>query len=238
MKSMLKRAASAILVVAIALTTVLAVPTAEVEAASVSYPKTMTVYLQDKSGTSSGYTEGDTIKVKTTKKVKNAKSSKKSVLKLEGTDKFKKYSLISFYAKKAGTSKVTYKVGSKTYTTKVTVKNYTNPAKTIMISGVKSGKNIASKFKKANEDDTFKISTTTNKAKLTVQAAKGWKLTEAVFRDEDTGKNLVEKTYSKGTSKKKTYSLGKLTKGHTCWAALTFKNTKTSGTQTIYVGMY
>ena len=134
--------------------------------AAISVPKSQTVYLTSKNGTSSVSipVNGLTKKQKITKS--SVKSSNTSVMAPSSLDrntneyttqyinnKSKDYSSsyvsssIYFDAKKAGTSTITFKVGSKSYKSKVTVKKYVNPATTIIIPGVNSGKNIASRYR-------------------------------------------------------------------------------------------
>ncbi len=228
MKTSLKRIFSALLVVVLAAGIFIATP-AEAEAASkLSYNKKITIYLMTTSG--AGFED---IKVKTSKTVKSVKSSNKSVAGDLSVEKHKTYSLISVVGKKAGTAKITFKVGGKKYTTKVTVKNYTNPIKTLKISGVGGGKNIASKVKKKNEVDLSLKKNITN-AKLTIKTAKNWKLTDISFYDGTVGDSKVDKTYSKGTSKKKSYKLKKLKKSHSYYLCMDFKNKKNGGVQHIY----
>ncbi len=173
-------------------------PVKETEAASLYYDKKVTVYLQDKTGKSSGYIY-DSIYIDEPGqpiKLSSLKSSKSSVVEVTGIDNDDYCSFIDFKAKKPGMAKITFKVGSKTYTSTVTVKNYKNPAKTVQISGVNKGKNIASKSKNKNYVDNLKLSKTTKKAKLKVKAASGWELEMVNFYDNTNGKQIVDKFYS------------------------------------------
>ena len=61
------------------------------------------------------------------------------------------YAYIELTAKKAGTATLTYKVDGKKYTTKVVVKPYKNCLESLQVTGINSGKNIASKYKKSHE---------------------------------------------------------------------------------------
>ncbi len=234
MKSTLKKLVSALLVVAMAAGMLAMAPASESEAASMSYDKKMTIYLWGKNGTSTHYAYGGIEIHRPSKSIKasSVTSSKPSVVEVSGVDNDKKYkvSYIDLYAKKTGTSKITFKVGSKKYTTKVTVKSYTNPAKTVKITGVNKGKNIAGKTKKKMVYEGLALTKTTKKVKLKVKAKSGWKLIRVEVADYTKyPKDLLYKTYAKGTSKQKTYSVGTLKKSHSYEVQLTFKNKKTGG---------
>ncbi len=235
MKTSLKRILSALLVVVLAAGIFVASPPADAEAASsLKYDKKVTVYLARKTGKSSKYSS-DSIKVNTSKSVESVKSSKKSVVGGLLVEPHGSYSLIDFTGKKAGTSTISFKVDSKTYKTKVTVKKYTNPIKTLKVTGVSSGKNIASKVKKTREANVS-LKKTKKNAKLTIKTAKNWKITEVYVTDTTTtsAKTKVNKTYKKGISKKKTYKLKTLNKNHSYFISLTLKNKKNGGVQYIY----
>lgn len=77
---------------------------------------------------------------------------------------------------KAGTSKVSFKIGDESYSTKITVKNYTNAIDTMKITGISSGKNIASKLKKQN-NASLTLNKNVKNAAVTVKAKSGWKVT-------------------------------------------------------------
>ncbi len=101
------------------------------------------------------------------------------------------YIEIYYEVKGYGTSKITYKIGSKKYTTKVTVKkgkgddsgDYVNPLSKFTISGVNKGKNLASKLKKVNYIDDMKLASTQKKAKVTAKVKDGWKITSITIYD-------------------------------------------------------
>ena len=180
--------------------------------AAISIPKSQTVYLRSKSGTTS-YTgivgiavDGMTKKQKITKSsvkssntsviaptsmYRNASDSSYQSFENSGYDysRSSAYSYIDLVAKKPGTATVSFKIGSKTYKTKVTVKNYVNPAATIKIPGVNSGKNIASKFKSQNYA-SGKQAKTVKSGKISVKAASGWKLTNISVYDNRTNQTI------------------------------------------------
>ncbi|MBP5159376.1 MAG: hypothetical protein ILP10_03660 [Lachnospiraceae bacterium] len=114
-----------------------------------------------------------------------------SVYSTDVTWEGKGYAEIYYEVKGFGTAKFSYKIGSKKYTTKVTVKkgsgdassNYVNPLSKLTISGVNSGKNIASKLKKYNYVENLKLASTQKNAKVTAKAKKGWKITSITIYD-------------------------------------------------------
>ena len=180
--------------------------------AAISIPKSQTFYLRSKSGTTSysGFVgisvDGMTKKQKITKSsvkssntsviaptsmYRNASDSSYQSFENSGYDysRSSAYSYIDLVAKKPGTATVSFKIGSKTYKTKVTVKNYVNPAATIKIPGVNSGKNIASKFNSQNYA-SGKQATTVKSPKISIKAASGWKLTNVSISDIKSNQSL------------------------------------------------
>ncbi len=218
MKSVLKRVVSALLIVAIAATTMLLTAPVEVEAAGkMSYDKTMTVYLR------TPYTTSSTLKIKNPKgSITSAKSTNTNILEITSYTSKR----VCFTAKKAGTAKIKFKMKGKTYKCTVTVKKYTNPIKTLKVTGVNSKKNISGKFKKKSEV-SLSLPKTKKNAKLVVQAADDWKL-KSVYINKNSQSSKT-KTYSGGTTKQKTISLGTLKKSKAYGFILTFKNKKTGG---------
>lgn len=76
---------------------------------------------------------------------------------------------------KTGKSVISFKAGDKTYKSSITVKDYVNPMESLTISGVNSGKNLASKFnKQANINEKLKKDIKNGVVK--VKAKKGWKI--------------------------------------------------------------
>lgn len=131
--------------------------------------------------------------------------------------------------KKAGTSTVFFKIGSKTCKTKVTVKKYTNPVKSLTISGVNSGKTLKSKFK-SSSSASGKLTTTTRNAKIVLKAADGWKIQDLSL----SSSSGVYQSYSSYSSPKSSATLrvGTLKKS-SYYVSATLVNTKTEGTITL-----
>ncbi len=87
-----------------------------------------------------------------------------------------KYTDFSFRALKKGSSNITIKSGSTTYKKKVNVLNYVNPLKTLTISNVNGGKNIAGKFKAKNYN--IVKGTSANQIKVKASTKSGWVIKE------------------------------------------------------------
>ena len=227
MKQLVKKVFAAALALTV-MFTMLAPVTAE---AAVTYNKSQTLYRTSKSGTSytgiqvSGLTKSQTIK-KT-----SVKSDKTSVVKpwyLErSTSSYKteyfssnmtgySYNYYSYYIglelKKAGTAKVSFKIGNKTYKTTIKVKNYTNPLSSVTLTGVNSGKNIASKMNSSNYCSTLKLTKTTRNAVVKVKPKSGWKVTSINVENSQTGDTMSISNYgTKGVSNA-SLKVGTLTK--------------------------
>lgn len=93
------------------------------------------------------------------------------------TDSIRRYANIRFRPLAAGTATITAKVGSQTLSKKITVYNYTNPLKSLVISGIEGGKNLASKFKKTSSVTGAALTKNTTIKKITAKAASGWVIT-------------------------------------------------------------
>ncbi|MCM1569971.1 MAG: hypothetical protein NC081_11075 [Roseburia sp.] len=167
-------------------------------------------------------------------KLKSVKSSAKSVATVESiqhtastystnityTDSVNKpynYKYDSYYAyinlklKKAGTTKISFKIGSKSYSTSLKVMKYTNPAKSITITGVNSNKDISSKTKSKN-NGTVKVSKKASNAKIALSAKSGWKITNIEFRNYAQNIQYSQSYNATGVSKATMY-VGNLAKG-------------------------
>ncbi|MCC8066190.1 MAG: hypothetical protein LIO94_03690 [Clostridiales bacterium] len=222
-----------------------------VSADTTGIPSSQVVY---QTSTSSSYQYGYISLNDLSAKVKSPKSSNTSVASVyslsNGTYTSKnyeydssssnRYATITLKLKKAGTTKVTYKVGSTSYTTKVTVKAYSNPVKKITLTNVNSSKNFASASKtSANvyDNDSLKLSKTTSNAKLNLTAASGWKISsiyvsDSKYADNVSTDNSFSRSYSSGkeVSSVKNLNIGKLTAGRNHYLYITFVNSKTNGT--------
>jgi len=156
--------------------------------------------------------------------ISRIKSSNTKVLTVKKSS-VKNSSGVEITAKKAGKAVVSFraKKGKNTYSYKctVTVRKYTNPIKTLKLGN----KNYRSQF--ANYDYFNLNSKKTVKGKLTVSAAKGWKLKEIQLYNSKTQKAKTIKNKSTVSLKNKT---------NTLW--LTFTNTKTKRNTVIFLTNY
>lgn len=91
---------------------------------------------------------------------------------------------------KAGTTKITFKIGKKTYTSTIKVLPYTNPLSRLTITGIKNGSstNLAGKFSK-NSSTQVKLPNTQKNAQISLNAASGWKIIRVYYMAE--GKNRM-----------------------------------------------
>ena len=125
-------------------------------------------------------------------------------------------------AKKAGTTTVSYQIGSKTYQTKVTVKNYVNPLSSLKISGVNSGKNIATQANKTDQV-ACKLKKTVKNATVTVKAKSGWKI--SYIGRNAKGGDGCSYSFSKGVSAV-AVPVGTMTKNKSYMVTIQLENTK------------
>ncbi len=227
MKKTMKRLMSLVLVLTLAAAVL--VPATTAQAADLKYTKNLTVYL-----TADGWVEWTATNSNTSKKLTSFKSSDTSIFEVQYDEAEGKKPSNWLKLNKAGTAKLSFKYGGKTYTSTVTVKKYTNPVKTFKLTGVSSGKDVSSKSKKTN-NPSLKLKKSSDNAKLTIKAKSGWKIKSVVFTNQTDWKTLVSKTYksSKVTSSY-TKKLGKLRKSKSYYAEVTFVNTSNKGTITVY----
>lgn len=136
---------------------------------------------------------------------------------------------ISLNTKATGKAKISWKIGSKTYSTNVTVLKYTNPLKSMVITGLKNGtsSNLAGLFKNTNSASGTLAKTTKN-ATVKITAASGWKITNANYNSNDLYRNVSSWN---GTSSV-TLHPGTMTKNSYNSVYVTLRNTKTGGTVT------
>lgn len=220
------------------------------KAATPSYVKEQTVYLQSAKGTTTKWIFVSNLDEKDAIKKKNVTSSKKSVASIYALEKrnstysykyeyyngakdheysSKSYGYdIGVTFKRAGTTKVKFKIGDKSYTSKLTAKKYTNPVKSFKFADKTIDK---SKFKKQNTYGTSYKKNQDN-AKLTVKAASGWKIINVSFNSPDTYDEMNYYCTNKPKSSVTLYC-GEVEKNKPYRAYVTFRNTKDNGTITV-----
>ncbi len=187
-----------IFTIAIGLVVMLSVSPGLIAQAATKTLDTETYYLR-----STTSTEFISIYAAGARSVKNIKSTNKKVVKPDGyqvyvetsrrisTDSKGKeskgdledntYSNVYFIGLKEGQSTISYTVGKTEYKKKIYIKKYVNPLKTLTISNVNGGKNIAGKFKKSN--NVSLKGKTANKLKVTAVAANGWEIERITASD-------------------------------------------------------
>lgn len=138
-------------------------------------------------------------------KVTNLKSSKKSVV--AATLKYErnlKNPIVTLKLKKAGTSKVTFKVKGKKYAVKVKVVKYQQAIESLTIGTKDCTGDLSTKMlaRAVGGDYLALPMATSNSNKVNVVAADGW-----------TFKKINTYTYVKGKTKVKTYKNGATVKG-------------------------
>ena len=176
-------------------------------AAKIEYDKNMVLYLSDFDNTE--FITVYNLKKNAKFNDKSVKISNKSVMTLESTGfytfrtKKKKDLRLMFLVKKAGKTKVTFKIGNKKYKINVTVKKLKNPIKKMTITGVNNNKNIATKISYdrinryltgdwscfADGFDNVKTSSST----LKVTPAKGWKIKNIFYSADNYSHYRVKK---------------------------------------------
>lgn len=136
------------------------------------------------------------------------------------------YYSIGYDMLKAGTAKIQYKVGSKTYTTTIKVLPYTNPIKSLTITGVG---NLASRFKTNSSASKLQIKKAQKNALIKCTAASGWKIDSVYFNNSKTDVSRSI-SCSKGAASV-TLHAGNLAAKQTGSIIVNLTNTKTGGQQ-------
>lgn len=213
--------------------------------AAVQYPKTKTLYLQQKGSGNwyygslsiSNLAAGETV-LKS-----SVKSSNPSVMYVTGIDRniyisqdsdgesrLEESDLINLHYTRTGTSKISFKVGKKTYTSTIKVLPYVNPVSQLKISGVKNGSssNLAGKTGKGcAQNVTLKVPTAQKNAVLSVKAASGWKITSVYYYNK---KQNVSRSWSSRGASSLSMRIGNLNTGSGANVYIDFENIKTGGT--------
>ena len=207
------------------------------------YPKTQYYYLDEKGGTGRGELTvsglgakekitKDSIKSSSTAVVKVGRLDQSLIWTEEGTFgrqpvsgvQYTNAYTIELNLAKAGTSKISFKVGNKTYTSTVRVLPYANPLSGLTITGVKNGTgtNLAGKFAKSSTA-YVKVPKTQKEAQISMKAAAGWKITNICYLAE--GKNRIL-TSEKGLNSAAIF-VGRMPTGEAFRSvSITLRNTK------------
>lgn len=226
------------------------IPDGVYAANGITYDKNQTQYLKSKSGTFSSVSiyidnipdnqtiDKSSVKVISGKSIVSLWTFRKSredhnidYIK-SGRKPYKKiseYYDISLDIKKAGTAKVSFKVGNKTYVSTVRALPYTNPISSLTITGVKNGSssNLAAKFKNSADDAKCKVKKAQKNALITCKAASGWKITDMSFtnKNNNTARDISKKNGVSSISLR----AGNLVAGQKGYVDIDLVNTKTGG---------
>lgn len=195
---------------AVAVSMAMAVPVTT--QAAITAPSKAVGYLTSADGQSNVSFEVRGMKASEQIKMSSVKSSNKAVgevTEINGTYYFEKDNINNSYCylyvtgKKAGTTTISYKVGSKTKKTKLTVKKYVNPVKKITLTGVNDGEDFSSLTDEQADvsgewDDQagkqispFTVEAAKNPV-LYIEPASGWSITELYVNIND---NMYENYY-------------------------------------------
>ena len=239
-------------------------PLAASASSTIDYSKTKTLYMAGKNKPApyymifiSGVPSKNSIS-KSSIKV----TSGKSVIALSDLTTSKNTSYISYFekgltsfsntnhyygigidVKKAGTGKISFKVGNKTYTSTIKVMPYVNPISKLTVTGVKNGSssNLAGKFKTSSSASSVRVNKAQKNAYITCKAASGWKITSISFLNKKTNttRRIVSTNginRSTGVSSLSFYA-GSLTAKQTGEITVNLCNAKTGGTQTCTINL-
>lgn len=210
----------------------------------------VTVYLSDKEGSSYVWADFSVWGLEKDSKITDVKSSNKKVVQVysvqhsQGKTKYTEEdredsewydAYIENKALKAGTATVSFKVDGTTYKKKITVKGYTNPVKSLVLTGVSSA-NQKSKFAKGDYAN-IPLKKNAKAGYLKVSAASGWKIRRVYWYDrtDDDWDTYRQFSSGKGVASVK-MPVPAMKKTGRYNVEVEFVNTKTGGTK--YINLY
>ena len=140
---------------------------------------------------------------------------------------------ISLKLAKAGKTTVSFKIKGVKGTQKVNIqiKKYTNPVKSLKISGIKG--DLKNKTKSSTASSYLKLNKTVSNASVKVTAAKGWKISEVSVYDTENERYTRINSYSKPFGSGTLY-LGKLEKNKEYTVRVEFTNPSDGGSISCY----
>lgn len=201
--------------------------------------KAAKIYLGSKDGSQYGWYSIEIRDLTAKSKITEIKSDDKKVAKVysldtwsssykyfdeEGIDSEYHSASIGIRGLKTGTATVSFKVDGKKYSKKFTVLGYENPAKNFQLTGINKT-NLKSKFAKGSYAQA-KLKADSKAGNLVVEAAKGWKITDATWSDQGEDYSSQSFYSSKGVSSVK-LAIPKMTKKGNYYIWVTFVNTAT-----------
>ena len=206
------------LITLITLLVMAAAVTVSVQAAP-KVPKSQTLYMKPTPWAKTGETSGSIDVKGMGKSQKIIKSSVKSSNKSRIKISYVSTNMITYTVKKPGTAVISFKIGSKKYRTKIYGKKYQNPAKSVVITGVKNGArtNLASLTNKNTSSKQLHLKKTVKNPKVQVKAGKGWKIQWISYMCSavEAGMESGMKSYKKPVSKASIRIFTKSDKMHT-----------------------
>lgn len=253
-KSVLKKLVAGVAVFSMAFT--MLSPISVKAAGKIYYPKKQVVYQTSKTG--GGYVNFSVDNIPKGQKVFKVTSNKTAVAKpyriyhnnneytntyLEkGMTQFSntggsRYANIELRALKKGTATISYKIGKstkscKTYKTILTVYAYENPIRSLTITGVNNGKNLASAFKTNNYAfETKPVAKNQSNARITVATNKNWKVTSISISKNYDNSYMYISYPQKSARTSLTLPVGTLKAKRGAYVYVNLYNTKTGGTQ-------
>lgn len=213
--------------------------------AAVDFPKSKTFYLEKKGSNQLSYGELDVYNLDAGESISRTslKSSAASVIQpvllqksisidqdMDGNMRMSETDTIQLNYYKTGTSKLSFKVGNKTYSSTLKVLPYVNPLLQLKLSSARNGAsaNLAGITSQGCDTmKTLRLQKNQNDAILTVKAASGWKVVSVSYRNEQ--ENMGKNYSSRGVSTV-TMHLGKMNTKSKSTLYITLQNSKTGGT--------
>ena len=140
---------------------------------------------------------------------------------------------ISLKLAKAGKTTVSFKIKGVKGTQKVNIqiKKYTNPVKSLKISGING--DLKNKTKSSTASSYLKLNKTVSNASVKVTAAKGWKISEVSVYDTENERYTRINSYNKPFGSGTLY-LGKLEKNKQYRVSVEFTNPSDGGSLYCY----
>ena len=140
---------------------------------------------------------------------------------------------ISLKLAKAGKTTVSFKIKGVKGTQKVNIqiKKYTNPVKSLKISGING--DLKNKTKSSTASSYLKLNKTVSNASVKVTAAKGWKISEVSVYDTENERYTRINSYNKPFGSGTLY-LGKLEKNKKYQVSVEFTNPSDGGSLYCY----
>ena len=213
-----------------------------------AFAETRTVYLDSKDFASPVYDYFSIDELAKKDKITAVKSSDKSVLRVvslqksnrETTHYEEKATKNSYSAQfcvrllKAGTASLNYKLNGEDKSQTFNVKKYVNPIKSLVIGGIDET-NLKARFAR-NCYDSIRLAKSAKAGKLTVKAAKGWRIRYAYWEDNGNNTELQCTAGGQGVTAC-SINLPKMTRKGSYYVGVCLVNVATQGEKLIGLGI-